>query len=59
MPFQKKALPIIAFGFRNGNQNQTKMNNAIYLNVREAITGIYPNLATDPGALIVSIGDLE
>jgi len=59
MSFLKKARPFITIGFRSGIQNQTEMNKAMSLNVREAITGTYPDLEIDPGALVVSVGDLE
>ena len=59
MSFLKKARPFITIGFRNGNQNQTEMNKAMSLNVREAISGTYPDLEIDPGALVISVGDLD
>ena len=57
MGFLKKSRPLINIGFQNSGQ-QTAMNRAMSLNVREAITGTYPDLEIDPEALVVSTGDL-
>lgn len=58
MNFLRKSRPFITIGFRNGGQGQTAMNRAMSLNVREAITGTYPDLEINPEALVVSTGDL-
>lgn len=55
----KKINPLINIGFRNGRRNQTPMNIAVSLNIREAITGTYPDQKINPEALVVSAGDLQ
>lgn len=35
------------------------MNSALSVNLREAVTGTYPDLEIDPQSLVVSIGDLQ
>ena len=59
MSFLKKSRPFINIGFQNSGQGQTAMNRAMSLNVREAITGTYPDLEINPEALVVSTGDLQ
>lgn len=59
MSLLKRSRSFITIGFRNGVQGQTEMNRAMSLNVREAITGTYPDLEIDPEALVVSTGDLQ
>lgn len=59
MNFLKKSRAFIGIGFQNSGQGQTAMNRAMSLNVREAITGTYPDLEINPEALVVSTGDLQ
>lgn len=59
MSLLKKSRPFINIGFQNGGKGQTAINRAMSLNVREAITGTYPNLEINPEALVVSTGDLQ
>lgn len=59
MGLLKKSRLFINIGFKGGSQGQTAMNRAMSLNVREAITGTYPDLEIDPEAFVVSIGDLQ
>lgn len=54
-----KVKPLINVGFRNGRRNQTPMNSAVSLNIREAITGTYPYQEINPEALVVSVGELQ
>ncbi len=58
MNFLKKSRAFIGIGFQNSGRGQTAMNRAMSLNVREAITGTYPDLEISPEALVVSTGDL-
>lgn len=55
----KKIRPFITIGFQNGKRSQTEMNYAMSVNLREAVTGTYPDLEIDPESLVVSIGDLQ
>lgn len=57
--FLRKIQPFVAIGFRKGRKSQTEMNYAMSVNIRDAITGTYPDLEIDPSALIVSVGDLQ
>lgn len=59
MNFLKKSRVFIGIGFQNSGSGQTAMNRAMSLNVREAITGTYPDLEINPEALAVSTGDLQ
>jgi len=59
MSFLKKSRPFINIGFSNNSRGQTAMNRAMSINVREAITGTYPDLEINPEALTVSVGDLR
>ena len=59
MSFLKKSRPFINIGFSNNSRGQTAMNRAMSINVREAITGTYPDLEINPEALTVSVGDLQ
>lgn len=54
----RKIHPLVAAGFRGGGQTQTAMNQAMSVNIRQAITGIFPDLQIDPEQLVVSRGDL-
>ncbi|MEX2344759.1 MAG: DUF6266 family protein [Balneolaceae bacterium] len=58
MSLLKKIRPYVSAGFQNGNRQQTAMNAAMSVNVREAIGGTFPNLEIDPSKLVVSVGDL-
>jgi len=55
----RKIRPFVNIGFRNGGQKRTAMNYAMSVNIREAITGTYPDLEIDPASLVVSVGDLH
>ncbi|REL23931.1 hypothetical protein DYD21_20675 [Rhodohalobacter sp. SW132] len=55
----RKMQPFVVIGFRKGRKNQTEMNYAMSVNVRNAISGTYPDLEIDPQALVVSVGDLQ
>jgi hypothetical protein len=59
MSLLKKIRPFVTIGFQNGSRNQTAMNMAMSLNVREAISGTFPDLEIDPARLVVSAGDLQ
>jgi hypothetical protein len=59
MTFLKKSRAFISIGFQNSGSGQTAMNRAMSLNVREAVTGTYPDLEINPEALVVSTGDLQ
>ena len=59
MSFLKRSRPFINIGFYNGGRGQTAMNRAMSLNVRDAITGTYPDLEINPDTLVVSTGDLQ
>lgn len=54
----KKIRPLIKIGFQNGSRNQTAMNRAMSLNLKEAVTGTYPDLSLDPQALVFAQGEL-
>ncbi len=57
--FLSKIKPLITIGFKNGSRNRTAINHATSVNLREAITGTYPDLEINPEALIVAMGDLQ
>lgn len=54
----KKIKPIIDIGFRNSRGDTSPMNKAISVNLRNAITGSYPNLKINPEALVIASGNL-
>jgi len=55
----RKIRPLINIGFRNGPRSITAMNQAMSVNLREAIDGTYPDLEINPETLVVSRGDLH
>jgi hypothetical protein len=54
----KKIRPLVNIGFGGYSQNQTPMNQAMSLNIRDAVTGEYPDLSIDPEKLVFSAGEL-
>jgi hypothetical protein len=58
MSLLKKIRPLINIGFYKGDRNQTAMNKAMSVNLKQAITGTFPDLEIDPGQLVVSQGEL-
>jgi len=56
--FLKRIRPLIRAGFRNGARNQTFFNRAMSVNLREAVSGAFPNLELDPQLLVFAQGEL-
>lgn len=54
----RKISSLVKIGFQNGSNNQTAMNRGMSLNVKEAITGTYPDLEINWEKFIYSQGDL-
>lgn len=54
----RKISPLVNIGLRNGSNNQTSMNRAMSLNIKEAVTGTFPDLEIDWEKLIFSQGNL-
>lgn len=55
----KKIRPLINIGFANGAKNQTPMNRAMSVNLRQAVSGEYPDLEIDPENVLFSDGNLS
>lgn len=55
----KKIRPLINIGFANGAKNQTPMNRAMSVNLRQAISGEYPDQKIDPENVLISDGSLS
>ena len=58
MGFLRKVRPVIDLGFARGAANQTSINRASSYNLRNAITGEYPDQQIDFTRLLVARGDL-
>jgi hypothetical protein len=54
----RKISPLVTIGFRNGNHTMTGMNRAMSVNIREAITGTYPDLEINWENFVFSRGNL-
>jgi len=54
----KKILPFINIGFSKGVRNQTPMNRAVSVNLKQAVTGTLSDLKIDPEKLVLSQGVL-
>lgn len=56
--FLRKVKPVIDIGFVRGNVRSTSMNRATSYNLKNAITGTYPDQEIDFPSLLISRGDL-
>jgi len=56
--FLKKIKPVIQAGFKNNIKRMTAFNSAMSYNLKNAVTGSYPNLQIDYPAAMVARGDL-
>lgn len=56
--FLSKAGPVIRLGFLKRRQNRTAFNEAMAVNLREAVSGTFPDLSIDPEKLTLCRGDL-
>lgn len=56
--FLKSIRPFVNIGFKNSANKRTAMNAAMSINLRQAITGEYPDLGIAPDQVVVSSGDL-
>ena len=59
MGLLRKIRPLVKTGFRNGAKNQTPMNRAASLNLKQAVTGEFPELAIDPEKFVFAQGSLS
>ncbi|WP_234573600.1 DUF6266 family protein [Rhodohalobacter sp. 614A] len=56
--FLRKISPLVNIGLSNGSNNRTPMNRGMSLNLKEAITGTFPDLEINWEKLIFSQGNL-
>lgn len=56
--FLKKIKPVIKAGFKDKINRMTAFNSAMSYNLKNAVSGIYPNLQIDYPAVMVARGDL-
>ena len=56
--FLKKVKPIIQAGFKTNTKQMTPVNSAMSYNLKNAISGDYPNLQIDYASVVVARGDL-
>ncbi|MEX0646190.1 MAG: DUF6266 family protein, partial [Balneolaceae bacterium] len=59
MALLKKMKPFLQIGFRGSAHKQTPLNAAMSVNIREAITGEFPDFEVDTSKLTVSTGNLH
>ncbi|MEX0906159.1 MAG: DUF6266 family protein [Balneolaceae bacterium] len=59
MALLKKMKPFLQIGFRGSANKQTPLNAAMSVNIREAITGEFPDFEVDTSKLAVSTGNLH
>lgn len=57
--FLKKIKPLVNVGFHNRAKNQTPQNAAMAYNLKQAITGEFPDLELDPSKIVFSNGNLQ
>lgn len=56
--FLKKIKPVITAGFQSNNKHMTPVNSAMSYNLKNAVTGTYPDLEIDYPEVLVARGDL-
>lgn len=57
--FLKKISPLVNVGFQNRGKNQTPQNAAMAYNLKQAITGEFPDMELDPAKIVFSEGSLQ
>lgn len=55
----KRISPLVKVGFSKSSSKQTPMNAAMSVNLKQAVTGEFPDLEIDPEKLVFSTGDLS
>lgn len=56
--FLKKAKVFVNIGFRNSGRARTPINAAMSKNIKEAVSGVFPDISLDPSKLILAEGNL-
>ncbi len=56
--FLRNIRPFVRIGFKNAANKQTAMNAAMSVNLRQAITGNFPDLGIAPDQLVLAVGEL-